>query len=125
MANPAADTGKWVILFKQRQRLPILSFFDQSDKSLDADVSRADRFAWGGSFFADGKSAGYRLGVLFECRPPFGQSFVVIIRKSHRADVGTLPAAGAFGNVYESGFLTDAGGKTPGLAVKPQELGIR
>jgi len=113
-----------MILFEQRKGLTILSFFDQSDEPLDADMCRAFGLTGGRAFFIDGIRTGYGLRVLFECRSFLGQPFVVCIRKAYRTDLGTLSTAGTLGNVYKSGSLTDMCAKMTRLAFQRQKLGV-
>jgi len=118
MTNPAADTRKRMVLLKKLKRLTILSSFDQGNEPLDADMRRTYGFTGGRAFFIDGICPWYGLRVLLESRLFLGQPLIVCIRKNYRTDLGTLPAAGALGNVYKSGFLTNVRGKTTRLALK-------
>jgi hypothetical protein len=76
--------------------------------------------AGGRAPFGNAERTGNCLWVLFKNCLTFRKTFVILIGKGNGADFCALAAAGAFGKVYESGFLVDLCGKVSGFSFKIQ-----
>jgi hypothetical protein len=120
MTDPAADTGEGMVLLEKHQRFAVLARVDQSDIALYADVGGAGGAAGRRAFLGNGESPRNRLGVLLKRRFALPQPFVVFIRDTDGADLGALPAAGAFIQVNKTRLLFDPGGKIAGRPFQPQ-----
>ena len=57
--------------------------------------------------FADGKGAGYGLGVFFKNRFSNGKPLVIFVRDFNGANFSAFPAAGAFRKINVPGLLAD------------------
>ena len=79
VAYPPADAGKGVVLFKQFYGFSIFPVVDERDIALNADMSRAGGLAGRCASFADGKGAGYGLGIFFINGFAGGKAFVLFI----------------------------------------------
>jgi hypothetical protein len=107
-----------MVLAEQLDGFLVFFLVDQGDIPLDAHMGRAGGLAGRGSAFADGICAGYGLGVFFVGGFSFGKVLVVFIANFDGTDFGAFAAAGAFGNINISGFLTDMGFKMSWFAVQ-------
>jgi|GEM_PF-3498471 len=120
VADPAADTGKGVVLLEQLQGLPVLTGVDQGNVALYADVGGTGGPTRGRALLGNGVCSRDGLGVLLERRFAIRQAFVVFIRNIDGTDLGTFTTAGAFIQVYKSRLLFDAGGKISVFPFKSQ-----
>ena len=97
MAHPAADAGKRMGVFEQRQRFAVFFLFDQGDVSLYAHMCGARCLAGCGVPFCDGKGAGNGLCVFLENGMLLAQSLIILIGQIHGTYFGAIPAGGTLG----------------------------
>jgi len=70
-------------------------------------MGRAGGLTGRGAPFADGKCAGYGLGVFFINGFSYGKPLVIFVWDFYGTYFGAFPATGTFGKINISGFLTD------------------
>jgi hypothetical protein len=87
-------------------------------------MSRTSCLAGRRAAFADPKSPGDRLGVLFVNCFTVGQAFIILIGKGNGTYLDTLATAGAFRQVYKPRLLVDGRREVPRNALKIQQFGI-
>ena len=105
VADPAADTGKRMLLLEEFKGFPVLSLVDKGDIALNTHMCGAGGFAWCGAALVDSKGAGNGLGIFFESRLAFREPFVIFVGACNGTYLGTLAAAGALVRVDKAGFL--------------------
>jgi hypothetical protein len=97
VANPAADPGERMVLFKQLHGFRIFLGIDESDISLNAHMGRAGDPAGSVSPLGDGIPAGDSLGVSLISGLAAGQTFIIFVRQLYGTNLAAFTTAGALG----------------------------
>ncbi len=105
VADPAADDGKGVVLLDEFQGFLEFSRRDQGHVPLDADVGGTGRLAGGGPQLVDRETGGNGLGKVAIHGLAGVEPFVEVGGDGDGADVGAVPASGAFGQIDVPGGL--------------------
>ena len=87
-------------------------------------MGRTSCLAGRGAAFADPKSPGDRLGVLFVNCFTVGQALIILIGQANGTYFDALATAGAFFQVYKPRLLVDGGREISRNALKIQQFGI-
>ena len=115
-ADPAQDAGQRQPVHDQFQGFRRLAGLDQLDIALDLNFRRAGDGAGGPVQLLDGKGGRNGLGIETINGLAFVQPHVEFVGDPHRADLGAVAAAGAFGGVDVAGLLLHGYREVPRFA---------
>ena len=124
VADPPADPGERVVLFDHPHRILVTAFADEGDIPLGPLAGGAGVPAGGDAPLFDGIGVGHSLRVELEGRPLLGHAFVEPPHDRHRADLGAIAAAGAFGHVDVARSAADGHPKMTGLSFDLHHVGV-